>query len=443
MSVHKAIAPSGHNIHRPRNAKPSESLYSQRLSNSPAFPNTMLSAAFVRPGFAAISHDDHAGYLWIVTILGTLYTFVVAIVRFYIKFQILGLDDYLLGLATIFHSAQSGAVFVSLSKGLGRSNDPRDEADLSQAGQSLLTSKILAILSLCLAKCSVAAILIRVLAFSSEKRRYICWGLVATNVLWAFGSMAGFVSRCDAAELLTIDANVSCPRQFLRWQIITAVDIITETLNCCLPWTLVWDLNMTHKVKFQIIVAFSFRLPLLALSAVHLHSFAGYVDSPIPRLAITESLFWLQIIITWSLVSATIPNLRQLIMSFNTRFGMKTTRDGRQGEQTENTYPLVTIGGSSKASGPPGHGQVRTRESGGASQAAAAETDEETGCHRREPSLRPDSVLHVFAIQRSESAGSESRAGEEHPVSRTGSRELIIKKEVQWEVRHEDPPQGT
>lgn len=61
----------------------------------------ILSAAFVRPGFATISHDDHAGYLWIVTILGALYSFLVAVVRFYIKFQILGLDDYLLGLATV------------------------------------------------------------------------------------------------------------------------------------------------------------------------------------------------------------------------------------------------------------------------------------------------------------------------------------------------------
>lgn len=65
----------------------------------------MLSAAFIRPGFAPISHDDHAGYLWIVTILGALYTFLVAIVRFYIKFEILGLDDYLLGMATVSSSA--------------------------------------------------------------------------------------------------------------------------------------------------------------------------------------------------------------------------------------------------------------------------------------------------------------------------------------------------
>lgn len=73
----------------------------------------MLSAAFVRPGFAAISHDDHAGYLWIVTILGTLYTFVVAIVRFYIKFQILGLDDYLLGLATVSSRVSWGSLVKS------------------------------------------------------------------------------------------------------------------------------------------------------------------------------------------------------------------------------------------------------------------------------------------------------------------------------------------
>lgn len=56
---------------------------------------------FVRPALSPISLDDHSGYLWIATILGVIYTFVVALARFYVKFRILGTDDYILGLATV------------------------------------------------------------------------------------------------------------------------------------------------------------------------------------------------------------------------------------------------------------------------------------------------------------------------------------------------------
>lgn len=61
----------------------------------------MASSDLTRPGFSPITPDDHAGYLWIVTILGAVYTGLVATARFYVKSHVLGPDDYLLGLATV------------------------------------------------------------------------------------------------------------------------------------------------------------------------------------------------------------------------------------------------------------------------------------------------------------------------------------------------------
>lgn len=116
-------------------------------------------AATIRPAFSPITPEDHAGYLWIITILGIIYTTFIAAVRVYVKLRLVGLDDFLLGIATVsvrvaqsnklyikkvpteslvlvqvFHIAESVAVFCGLSKGLGRSQALTSQDDLQATG---------------------------------------------------------------------------------------------------------------------------------------------------------------------------------------------------------------------------------------------------------------------------------------------------------------------
>lgn len=51
--------------------------------------------------FSPIEQNDHAGYLWIVTILGMIYSSFSGLARARIKKGIYGADDYLIGLATV------------------------------------------------------------------------------------------------------------------------------------------------------------------------------------------------------------------------------------------------------------------------------------------------------------------------------------------------------
>lgn len=51
--------------------------------------------------FSPIEYNDHAGYLWIVTILGVIYSSFSGLARASIKRGIYGADDYLIGLATV------------------------------------------------------------------------------------------------------------------------------------------------------------------------------------------------------------------------------------------------------------------------------------------------------------------------------------------------------
>jgi hypothetical protein len=48
-----------------------------------------------------ITPDDHAGKLWILTILSLIYTLQVAVARIYIKYRMFGIDDALYGVAIV------------------------------------------------------------------------------------------------------------------------------------------------------------------------------------------------------------------------------------------------------------------------------------------------------------------------------------------------------
>lgn len=51
--------------------------------------------------FSPVTFNDHAGRLWIVTILALIYSTLAVMTRAYIKYKMLGLDDLFLGLATV------------------------------------------------------------------------------------------------------------------------------------------------------------------------------------------------------------------------------------------------------------------------------------------------------------------------------------------------------
>lgn len=53
------------------------------------------------PPLSAVTDDNQAGSLWIVTILATIYVVLSAAVRGFVKWGLYGADDYLLAIATV------------------------------------------------------------------------------------------------------------------------------------------------------------------------------------------------------------------------------------------------------------------------------------------------------------------------------------------------------
>jgi len=53
----------------------------------------------------------------------------------------------------------------------------------------------------------------------------------------------------------------SCPGEEARWQVMTALDVISEIILLVLPVHLVWSLQMPQKRKLMIVITFWTRLP--------------------------------------------------------------------------------------------------------------------------------------------------------------------------------------
>ncbi|KAI5461013.1 hypothetical protein BGZ63DRAFT_455119 [Mariannaea sp. PMI_226] len=387
------------------------------------------------PRFSPVAFNDHAGQLWIVSILSLIYTVLVVTARAYIKYKMFGFDDILIALALVFHLAQSIALFVGLDSGLGKFNSITPMEQLATSSKSTLAAVILGLLALSLAKCSLLGLILRIIGSRSGKIRPFCIGLMILSGAWGIGSCVVLLVKCRADTTLSLDNLKKCPDQNKRWAVITAIDIFTEILTWLLTVRLSWTVNMSVTHKCQVVMAFSFRIPLIALSVCHLAYFSKYPTSAEPQFAVTNSLLFQQAMIAWSLISATVPNLRNFLKSFSIGMGFPLPVDASiYGSNTvyalrslENTHPQVTP----SAAAAPTAGMV-------ASTFVSIHGHSDSDPRAQPRNWRPDQVLNQNRVSHYfHNNNRDSSLGIEEDF-RTGSREMIIQKEVAWSITYGD-----
>jgi hypothetical protein len=171
---------------------------------------------------------------------------------------------------------------------------------------------------------------------------------------------------------------------------------------------------MSLKKKTQVAIAFAFRIPIVIFSVLHFIHLAQYPIAPQPLYSVTEPLIDQQAMLLWSLISATIPNLKTFMLSFSLDFGQGVTF-GNQTKSSDHASHIVTIG-SAESKGLP-----KTNRS-----ASWADSTLSDGLSS---SLRPDPHQHNTTVVHS--------AGEKASIGSFGSQDLNIKKVVDWHVRSE------
>ncbi|OAA36601.1 hypothetical protein BBO_08183 [Beauveria brongniartii RCEF 3172] len=386
------------------------------------------------PRFSPVTSSDHAGQLWIVTILALVYSTLVSTARAYVKYKMFGIDDILIAFATILQLAQSIPIFVGLgSGGLGKFNSITTSAQWATSSKSTLAAMILGFLTMCLSKCSLLALILRIIGRKTGKSRPICIAMMVVSAVWGVGSCVAYLANCRADTLLTPDNITQCPGQETRWAVITAIDIFTEVAAWLLMVELTWNVNMSAARKLQVIMAFSFRLPLVVLAGVHLFYFDRYPSAAEPQFAVIDSLLFQQAMISWSLISATVPNLKSFLKSFSLGMGFPLAYDTMTG--SGGAYAMRSFANSRSKGTTVGAGNT-----GVVSTTISAKRRSDTGLPAQ-PSQQGWPAEGVLSGQTTEGqpyATSSREHVDEDASSRTGSQDMIISKEIAWKITYEE-----
>ncbi|KAF2854151.1 hypothetical protein T440DRAFT_269565 [Plenodomus tracheiphilus IPT5] len=271
-----------------------------------------------------VHHSGNAAVLKFALGLCLCYTLCVLVLRGFIRWRIYGVDDAIVLVSTILALAFFGCGYTSAALGLGR---PDAELDLQQSSIEELNQETLAgnltwIISLCISKVVIVAMLLRTTQTRSHRR--VQHGVGLLIAAQCVVSVALLTSRCSHPSKLFWDfrsGNKDCPHKETRWLVLTILDILTEALLLLLPLQLVWRLKMDRRNRVYVIAAFWLRLPTLIFSIVRFKATNELRTTRDVSLTAAIVVVWQAVQLSYSLAAATIAALKRFTESMNTGFG--------------------------------------------------------------------------------------------------------------------------
>ncbi|KAH7088146.1 hypothetical protein FB567DRAFT_332148 [Paraphoma chrysanthemicola] len=297
--------------------------------------------------FARFTSNDHSAVLWISSLLSMIYATLVLIVRLvYVKKRAHALDDVLITLAHIVGFAMWVSLFVSMKNGLGQSLEVVDVAHVTRLQESFFASRIILYVALALSKCSILIVIRNVF----ERKPIIAHtanGTMAVVAGWGLVGVLAASVGCSPGNIIPKVGEGYCIQSIPWLQAITAIDIVTELIILLSPILGFYDTLMPLKRRLAVILAFSTRLPNVAISINHLIAYSKFINDQQQAIDITSVINWQNILLSYSLMSATLPTLKGFTEGFNTAgvslgYGRDGTTYGAN-SGTHGSHELQTI----------------------------------------------------------------------------------------------------
>ena len=190
-----------------------------------------------------------------------------------------------------------------------------------------------------------------------ETHRRVAYGIMIATALWATGAVLASALQCQPSQPWRLVAE-SCGNVYTRLRAECILDAILEAAVVACSAFMIWPLKTPASKKFVVVFVFSFRLPIIVIIAFRLRTF----NHP----GLTMDFSFLEAIyivlsqtqVNYSLISATIPNLRPIINNLNTHYGAmgESTLTGsnynssNSGNRTTTGHPSTRRGSSRRGS---------------------------------------------------------------------------------------------
>ncbi|RFU35677.1 hypothetical protein B7463_g743, partial [Scytalidium lignicola] len=270
------------------------------------------------PPFAVVTATDHTAWILVTTALGLSFLLLLSAIKL---------------LAII----QSSIVLGACADGLGKSIELIPAENRHKVQQMLYASNLFFIAALGLSKISVAFLLLRVTPHEYHRRTFLA--VISLMVGWTIASLVTVALTCDFSQPW-ISLNAKCPRVFLRWQVISAFDILFELALVGMTIFLVWDLHTVTESKMSVIFAFSMRLPVIIFIGYRLATFNSKGLSTNHTFLEDKFIVWTQSELYYSIITATIPSIRPFIKTLATSYGVNLTQPRGSGSGNTFEYPF-------------------------------------------------------------------------------------------------------
>ncbi|PNS21676.1 hypothetical protein CAC42_1530 [Sphaceloma murrayae] len=266
--------------------------------------------------WAPFTEHDHSGGGWILGITALIVILLVTALRLILRRDVYGWDDAFICSALMAYTAQHAMTFHALRLGLGRQSDlPEAEQDIAVA-KAFLASDVLAFAGHYLAKLSIAWFIRRLFFKNALVSPMACNYMLGGIVLCAVMSVT--VAGVARFPLGILQGQMSSASTSHSWTAITALDVLNELALAGIPTFLVVKIMKKGRQRTLVSVVFLSRLPLCAFSILHLTRVQlAVVDETNIMAHLLECSGTLEILLIWSLISASIPALKSLVQPFN------------------------------------------------------------------------------------------------------------------------------
>jgi hypothetical protein len=182
-----------------------------------------------------------------------------------------------------------------------------------------------------------------------EAHRRVAYGIIIATALWAFGAVLSSALQCDPSQPWRLIGQ-SCGNVYTRLKAVCILDAIMEAAVVACTAFMIRPLKTPASKKFVVVFVFSFRLPIIIIIAFRLRSF--HQSGLTTDFTFLETIYiaLTQTQVNYSLISATIPNLRPIINNLNTHYGAmgESTLTGSNYNSNSNSGTRTTVPRSSR-----------------------------------------------------------------------------------------------
>ncbi|KAF2089880.1 hypothetical protein K490DRAFT_54315 [Saccharata proteae CBS 121410] len=307
--------------------------------------------------------DDLEPVAWALMSLAIILAVVRLIVR-YLATRNLGLEDIMIGVATLMDIGGTISLSLAVTNGLGRHAMTLTPQQNTERSKDNYAQHLLYIATIATAKLSMTVFFNR-LAVQKIHLRCI-WALAGIITAWAVSSLFIIAFQCPMPEPWnpTFAPPGSCLTQDI-WIYIVGIDCLTEAFIMALPIWIVWRVQIPFNKKLLIQFLFSIRVIVIAASVTRYVASQARPTKGGFDTAYDQSGYWLwtSLQCTLAIIAACTPALKPFLEYSASRIGdltgfQRSTGDsghkyfnGSGSGSGNNTFRLKSFGGGLSGSG--------------------------------------------------------------------------------------------